>query len=103
MSEFNTEHLKLCVLQLMQESGETYVSLKLEVNAHVAHSIPVEVEWSCYSPSSGHTRRHASPAEAIADTRLACYDPGKLLAAAKALEDEAQRLRARLPKEGGAL
>lgn len=97
------ELYKAAVAKLAAESGESYVSLKMEINQHEGNPT-VDVDWSCYTPSSGHTRRHATPDAALNDTRIACADPGKLLDQAKAFEAEAQRLRNRVPKElGGAL
>jgi hypothetical protein len=99
--DFNTNQLKAEVAKLASETGESYVSLKLEINAQTGLKVPALVEWSCYSPRVGHTRRYDTPAEALADTLKACSDPGKILQAAEALEAEARLLRLRI-KEGGA-
>lgn len=91
---FDTAQLIEAVRAAKLATGETYLSLKLDISDHGTET-KVIAEWTSYTTRTGHTKTYATPAESLADTVLAASAPGKLIAQAEHFEREAEALRRR--------
>ena len=92
--KFDTDQLIEAVKAAKLASGETYISMKLDISDYSSGQL-VTPEWSCYTTRTGPTKNYATPEEALADTVRASSDAGKLIAQAEHLEAEAKALRER--------